>query len=98
MSSPMTKTALIAALVEKTFLSKQDVSKVLDGLTEIATEQVSAGNSFVVPGIAKIAIKDRPDRQVRNPATGETSTKAADRTVKSMPTKAMKDAANNSAA
>lgn len=97
MSTPMTKTALVAALVEKTSLNKQQVGAVLDGLTEVAVEQISAGNSITVPGIAKIVLKDRPERQVRNPSTGETMTKAADRTVRATLLKGLKDAAVNSA-
>lgn len=94
MSTSMTKTQLIADLSEATGLSKKDASAALDALSTIVQREVGAGNAVTLPGIAKVALRARPERQVRNPATGETSTKPADRTVKITPVKALKDVAS----
>jgi DNA-binding protein HU-beta len=48
-----------------------------------------------LPGIGKVSCKARPERQVRNPATGETMTKAADKQVKVTIAKALKDSVND---
>lgn len=86
----MKKSDLIAAMVESG-LSKQDATLALDALAKIAGEQVSAGNAFVLPGIATIQIVDRPARTGRNPATGEAIEIDAKRALKIKPVKALKD-------
>jgi len=93
MSTNMTKTQLIAELSEASGLSKRDASAALDALSVIVQREVGAGNIVTIPGIAKVALRARPERQVRNPATGETSTKPADRAVKIAAVKALKDVA-----
>jgi DNA-binding protein HU-beta len=45
-------------------------------------------------GLGKVACRARPQRQVRNPATGETMTKPADKQVKFTIAKALKDIVN----
>jgi len=47
-----------------------------------------------LPGLGKVACKMRPERQVRNPATGETLTKPADKQVKFAISKTLKDSVN----
>jgi DNA-binding protein HU-beta len=44
--------------------------------------------------LGKMACRARPERQVRNPATGETMTKAADKSVKFSIAKSLKDIVN----
>lgn len=41
--------------------------------------ELAKGEDVSVPGFGKFAVKDRPERQGRNPATGETMTIAASR-------------------
>jgi DNA-binding protein HU-beta len=65
----MTKTETIAALAEKTDLTKAQVSQVLDELAALAYRE--ARNGFVVPGVGKLLLVQRPARVGRNPATGE---------------------------
>lgn len=66
---------------------------VIEKLADLVYDQDSAGGTVTIPGIAKIVCRDRPERQVRNPATGEALTRPADRSVKAPPLKALKDAA-----
>ena len=91
---PMTKTQLVAAIAEKMDTEKKTASAALDAITEIITEEVSQGGAVTLPGIGKIACRARPERQVRNPATGETMTKPADKAVKMTIAKALKDSVN----
>ncbi|MDO9524992.1 MAG: HU family DNA-binding protein [Gemmobacter sp.] len=94
MSKPMTKTQLVAALAEAMGGDKKTATAALDAVAEIVTREVAAGGSVTLPGIGKIACRARPERQVRNPATGETMTKPADKQVKIAVAKALKDSVN----
>ena len=92
---PMTKTELLATLAEKSGIEKKDVSSVLDALSEVAASIVAEGGALTLPGLGKLACRDRPERQVRNPSTGEPMTKPADRVVKFTVAKALKDSVNS---
>ena len=86
----MTKTQTIATLAEKTGLSKSDVSNLLDAVASLAYAEAADG--FTLPGIGKLMLVDRAERQGRNPATGETITIPAKKVVKFRVAKACKDA------
>lgn len=86
----MKKSDLISAMLDNG-MSKQDAMIALDVLAKIASETVSAGEAFALPGIVSIQIVDRPARSGRNPATGESIQIAAKRALKVKPVKALKD-------
>ena len=65
----MTKSQTMAALAEKTGLTKAQVASVLDETASLAYKE--AANGFVIPGIGKLVIVKRKARMGRNPATGE---------------------------
>jgi DNA-binding protein HU-beta len=89
----LTKAAMIAALTEKSGLGRREVSGVLNALTELAVQEAAEGRTVTIPGIVKLTVVDRPERQVRNPATQEMMTREADRTVRATVSKALKTAA-----
>ena len=70
MKKPMTKTEPVAALVEKTGLEKNAAAGALDALAEIVSQELAAGGAVTLPGIGKVVCRERPERTVRNPATG----------------------------
>ncbi|AAV96965.1 DNA-binding protein HU [Ruegeria pomeroyi DSS-3] len=90
----MTKTQLVAALAEDMGSDKKTASAALDAVCALITREVSGGGAVTLPGVGKIYCRERPERQVRNPATGETFTKAADKVVKMTIAKALKDSVN----
>ncbi|OCX65783.1 DNA-binding protein [Thioclava sp. SK-1] len=94
MNKPMTKTQLVAALAETMGSDKKTATTALDAIADVITKEVSEGGAVTIPGIAKFMCKDRPERMVRNPATGETMPKPADRQVKATIAKALKDSVN----
>ncbi len=49
------------------------------------------GEEVTIPGFGKFAVKDRPERQGRNPATGEAMTIAASKKVSFTAAKGLKD-------
>ena len=56
--------------------------------------EVSGGGAVTLPGVGKIYCRERPERMVRNPATGEQIKKDADKVVKMTIAKALKDSVN----
>ena len=93
-TKPMTKAALVAALAEKTGMDKKSAGAALDAVTDIITDEVSNGGAVTLPGVGKIYCRERPERMVRNPATGEQMKKDADKVVKMTIAKALKDSVN----
>ncbi len=91
---PMTKTQLVAALAEEMGSEKKTAAAALDAIGALVGREVAAGGAVTLPGIGKISCRARPERQVRNPATGETMTKPADKAVKVTIAKALKDSVN----
>ena len=91
---PMTKTQLVAALAEEMGSDKKIASAALDAVTSIVTKEVAAGGAVTLPGIGKVYCRERPERMVRNPATGEQIKKEADKQVKMTIAKQLKDSVN----
>lgn len=94
MAKPMTKTQLVTALAEEMGSDKKTASAGLDAIIAVITSEVSNGGAVTLPGIGKIYCRERPERMVRNPATGEQIKKDADKVVKMTIAKALKDSVN----
>ncbi len=94
MTKPLTKTQLVTAISEELGSDKKTASSALDAITSIITREVAAGGAVALPGIGKIFCRERPERMVRNPATGEQMKKEADKVVKMTIAKALKDSIN----
>jgi DNA-binding protein HU-beta len=94
MQKPMTKTQLVAALAEQMGSDKKSAGAALDAIAAVVAKEVAAGGAVTLPGLGKVVCRARPERQVRNPATGETVTKPADKQVKFAIAKALKDSVN----
>ena len=91
---PMTKTQLVAAIADKMDAEKKTATSALDAIVEVITSEVSNGGAVTLPGIGKIMCRERPERMVRNPATGEQLKKPADKVVKMTIAKALKESVN----
>ncbi len=94
MTKPMTKTQLVAALAEEMGADKKTAGSALDALTDLITREVAGGGAVTLPGVGKVYCRERPERMVRNPATGEQIKKDADKQVKVTIAKALKDSVN----
>jgi DNA-binding protein HU-beta len=90
----MTKTQLVAALADEMGSDKKTASAALDAISSIVTKEVANGGAVTLPGIGKVYCRERPERMVRNPATGEQIKKDADKQVKVTVAKALKDSVN----
>ncbi len=93
-TKPMTKTQLVAAVADAMGSDKKAANAALDAVAAIVSKEVASGGAVTLPGLGKVVCRARPERQVRNPATGETMTKPADKTVKFAIAKALKDMVN----
>lgn len=94
-TKPMTKAQLVTALAEETGMDKKGAGAALEGIVSIITKEVSGGGAVTLPGVGKIYCRERPERMVRNPATGEQIKKDADKVVKMTIAKALKDSVND---
>jgi len=90
----MTKTQLVATLADDMGTDKKTAGTALDSIIAIITREVAGGGAVTLPGIGKIYCRERPERMVRNPATGEQIKKEADKVVKMTIAKALKDSVN----
>lgn len=90
MAKALSKSQLVAAIAEKAQLSKKQAGEILDHLAELAYKH--AKDTFTLPGIGKLVLKNRAERMGRNPKTGEAIKIPAKRVVKFRVAKACKDA------
>lgn len=88
----MTKSQVLAALAEKTSMSKKDVASFLDTLANLAYSEVKGNGEFVLPGFGKMVKVNRKARMGVNPATGEKIQIAAKTVAKFRLAKAAKEA------
>lgn len=90
----MNKTELVAAIAERTQISKKDAEKAVKAFTEVVAEELTKGEKIQLVGFGTFEVSDRAAREGRNPRTGETMTIAASKTPKFKAGKALKDAVN----
>ena len=90
-TKPMTKAQLVAAIAEQTGMDKKAAGAALDAVTGIITSEVAGGGAVTLPGVGKIYCRERPERMVRNPATGEQIKIPAKTVVKARIAKQLKD-------
>ena len=90
MSKALSKSQLAAAIAEKAAISKKQSVEILDHLAQLAYK--NAKDTFTLPGIGKLVLRNRAARLGRNPKTGETIQIPAKRGVKFRVAKAAKDA------
>lgn len=90
----MNKTELVAAIAEKTELSKKDSEKALKAFVDVVTEELAKGEKIQLVGFGTFEVSERAAREGRNPQTGKTMTIAASKAPKFKAGKALKDAVN----
>jgi len=90
MAKSLSKSQVAAALAEKVGLTKKQSVQFLEELASLVNK--NAKNTFTLPGLGKLKLKNRAARVGRNPATGATIQIPAKRVVKFQVAKAAKDA------
>lgn len=87
----MNTSDLIDSVAGITGSSKADAKKNVDAVISALTTSLAAGNEVSLNGFGKFKVNDRPEREGRNPATGEAITIAASKAVKFSASKTLKD-------
>ena len=90
----MNKTELVAAIAEKTELSKKDAEKALKAFTDVVAEELKKGEKIQLVGFGTFEVAERPEREGRNPSTGKAMKIAASKAPKFKAGKALKDIIN----
>lgn len=90
----MNKAELIAAVSEKTELSKKDAEKAVKALTDVISEELVKGEKIQLVGFGTFEVSERAAREGRNPKSGEVMNIPASKTPKFKAGKALKDMVN----
>ena len=88
----MNKTELIAAVAEKTGLSKKDTEAVITATLASITEALQNDDKVQLVGFGSFEVKKKAAHMGRNPRTGETMEIAASKNPTFKAGKALKDA------
>jgi len=90
MAKAISKAQLAAAIAEKAEIPKKKATEILDHIAQLGYRH--AKDTFTLPGIGKLVLRNRAARLGRNPKTGETIQIPAKRVVKFRVAKAAKEA------
>ena len=90
----MNKTELVAAIAEKTELSKKDAEKALKAFTDVVAEELKKGEKIQLVGFGTFEVAERPAREGVNPLTKKPMKIAASKSPKFKAGKALKDEVN----
>ena len=90
----MNKTELIAAVAERTDLSKKDAEKAVKAFTDVVAEELVKGEKVQIVGFGTFGVSERAAREGRNPKTGEPMPIPASKMPKFSAGKALKDMVN----
>lgn len=90
MAKAMTKSKIADHLAGKLDVPKKTANMFLDELANLSYKE--AKNSFTIPGVGKLVLRNRKARMGRNPQTGEPIRIPAKRVVRFRVSKAAKDA------
>ena len=90
----MNKTDLIAAVAEKSSLSKKDAEKAINAFVATVTDSLKAGEKVQMVGFGVFEVRERPAHKGHNPMTGEEIEIAASKSPAFKAGKALKEALN----
>ncbi len=91
----MNKNELIAAVADKSGLTKAQASDALEATLELITGSLKGGGEVRLLGFGNFVVADRKATTERNPQTGATINVPASKSPKFKPGKALKDAVNH---
>ena len=90
----MSKTEVVAAIAEKTGLTKKDSEAAVNAFIGTVTEQLKKGEKVQLIGFGTFEVSERAARTGRNPQTGADMTIAASKAPKFKAGKALKELLN----
>lgn len=90
----MNKAELIEAIADSANLTKADAGRALDAVIDSIADALKQGDTVSLVGFGSFVVKERAERQGRNPQTGGTITIKAAKIPSFKCGKALKDAVN----
>ena len=90
----MNKAELINAIVAKSEMSKKDADVALSAVIDSIKDALKAGEKVQIVGFGTFEVKERAERNGRNPKTGEAIKVAASKHASFTAGKALKDSLN----
>ena len=90
----MNKAELVAAMAEQTDIKKADAEKALKAFQDVVAAELAKGGKVQLVGFGTFEVSERPEREGRNPRTGETMKIASAKVPKFKAGKAFKDSVN----
>ena len=90
----MNKAELVAAMADKTELSKKDAEAALKAFTDVVAEELEKGEKIQLVGFGTFEVSERAERIGRNPSTGAEMKIPASKAPKFKAGKALKDLIN----
>ncbi len=90
----MNKTELVAAIADKTGLSKKDAEKALKAFTDTVAGELKKGGKVQLVGFGTFEVASRAAREGRNPQTGKAMKIVASKAPKFKAGMALKAAVN----
>ena len=90
----MNKTELVAAIAEKTELTKKDSEKALKAFIDVVTEELKKGEKVQLVGFGTFEVAKRNARTGKNPQTGAAIKIPASKAPKFKAGKALKETVN----
>ena len=91
----MNKTELVAAIAEKTQLTKKDSEMALKAFIDVVSEELKKGEKIQLVGFGTFEVSDRAARTGKNPQTGNAIDIPASKAPKFKAGKALKETVNN---
>ena len=90
----MNKAELVAAMAEKTELSKKDAEAALKAFKDVVAEELKKGEKIQLVGFGTFEVSERAERTGRNPQSGKEMVIPASKAPKFKAGKALKDMIN----
>jgi DNA-binding protein HU-beta len=90
----MNKGDFVAGVADAAELSKSDAANAVDAMISVITKALKKGDSVTLVGFGTFEVRERAERQGRNPKTGEAIKINASKNPSFKAGKALKDAVN----
>lgn len=90
----MNNSDLADAVAASSGIAKTDARKLVDAVFDAIGNAAAKGEEVSLNGFGKFKVKDSPEREGRNPATGEAMTIKASKKLAFAPAKGIKDKLN----
>jgi DNA-binding protein HU-beta len=86
------KSELVKSLAEKAGITQKDAAKALEAITDTIQQALAKGEKVQIIGFGSFEVRDRKERKVISPATGQEITVPATKVPAFKPGKSLKEA------